>query len=383
MAFNGKATYDAGATLPEIAEDVSDMVSLVSPATTPLLDAIGDPRLPAMNTIHEWIEDALLPNSDTLNDSGGISNSDTTATVSNGTRFRVGDTIQAQGSAEVILVTAISTNDLTITRGYGGTTAAAVADGTTIYILGNAALEGADADTARFTNRSRPKNYTQIFTETVEVSGTQQAVSLIGVDNEFEYQTALRLKEMLRYLERSVIGGYAPASTQVGSDTVRRTMDGIISFISTHSYTANSGTFASMGTDLTLDMFLLLIRQIYDSAEMELPTAVCNSFQKQRISQFPGVVMQERSDMGVGTVITQVNTDWGLVPVVQTRWIQPGQLLVIDRAKVNVLPLKGRSFQRKMLGRTGDAEKAELVGEYTTEVMNESAHALLAGLSTS
>ena len=38
MAFTGKATYSAGATLPDVAEDVSDIVSVVSPYETALLD---------------------------------------------------------------------------------------------------------------------------------------------------------------------------------------------------------------------------------------------------------------------------------------------------------------------------------------------------------
>jgi hypothetical protein len=61
MAFTGKATYSAGATLPEIAEDVSDLVSIVSPFETPLLDAFGDPQVEARSTRHEWLEDEMLP----------------------------------------------------------------------------------------------------------------------------------------------------------------------------------------------------------------------------------------------------------------------------------------------------------------------------------
>ena len=49
MAFTGKATYSAGTSLPEIAEDVGDLVGLSSPYETPLLDALGDP---ARATIH-------------------------------------------------------------------------------------------------------------------------------------------------------------------------------------------------------------------------------------------------------------------------------------------------------------------------------------------
>ena len=59
MAFTGKATYLAGFPFPEIAEDVSDLVGIVSPYETPLLDAIGDPQRAAQSTYHEWLEDDL------------------------------------------------------------------------------------------------------------------------------------------------------------------------------------------------------------------------------------------------------------------------------------------------------------------------------------
>ena len=42
MPFTGKATFTAGASLPEIVEEVADIVSIVSPHETPLLDHLGD-----------------------------------------------------------------------------------------------------------------------------------------------------------------------------------------------------------------------------------------------------------------------------------------------------------------------------------------------------
>jgi len=60
MAFTGKATFSAGADLPEIAEDVSDIIGIISPHETALLDALGDPRRAATSTVHEWLEDALV-----------------------------------------------------------------------------------------------------------------------------------------------------------------------------------------------------------------------------------------------------------------------------------------------------------------------------------
>lgn len=148
MPFTGKATYDAGATLPEIAEDVADVIGLISPHETPLLDHLGDPRIAARSTVHEWLEDALLPNTDLINQAS-FTPSATAATqfsVDHGSRFRIGDQIRADGAREIMLVTAITANQLTVIRGYGGTTAEALADNKKLLILGNAALEGADKD---------------------------------------------------------------------------------------------------------------------------------------------------------------------------------------------------------------------------------------------
>src|SRR5436305_14497598 len=148
MAFTGKATYTAGADLPEAVEDVSDLVGIASAYDTPLLDALGDGARAARSTLHEWLEDTLLPNTDTVNDSSyGNALTDTTFNVSNASRFRVGDQIQLDGSTEVMLVTAVDTvgGTVTVVRGYGGSTATALANATAITILGNAALEGDDA----------------------------------------------------------------------------------------------------------------------------------------------------------------------------------------------------------------------------------------------
>src|SRR5438093_13018746 len=100
MPFTGKATYTAGATLPEIAEDVSDLIALNSPYETPLLDALGDPPYAAHSTIHEWLEDNLVANSDSI---ATITDS-THVVVNNPSRFRVGDQLRVDGAAELLLV---------------------------------------------------------------------------------------------------------------------------------------------------------------------------------------------------------------------------------------------------------------------------------------
>ena len=98
MSFTGKATYDAGASLPELVDDVSDLVGLISPFDTPLLDAIGSPRYSAKSTRHEWFEDQLNPNFSAINNIGGYDDVATSWVVDDGSVFRVGDIIRPEGS---------------------------------------------------------------------------------------------------------------------------------------------------------------------------------------------------------------------------------------------------------------------------------------------
>ena len=73
----------------------------------------------------------------TINEGGTFSNSDTTLTVTSATEIVATDLILIE--EELLTVTNVSTNDLTVTRASSGTTAAAHADGTLVRLaVGNA-----------------------------------------------------------------------------------------------------------------------------------------------------------------------------------------------------------------------------------------------------
>ena len=67
-----------------------------------------------------------------INELGSFSAADTTLTVTDGSKFSIGDTLSIE--SESLYVTGISTNDLTVTRGVNGTTAAAHADSTDVFL---------------------------------------------------------------------------------------------------------------------------------------------------------------------------------------------------------------------------------------------------------
>jgi len=388
MPFQGKATFSAGQALPEIAEDVSDLVSIVSPHETPLLDHLGDAPRVAQSTVHEWLEDTLLPNTDRVNDSS-ISNptSEPAFRVEHGDRFQTGDQIRLEGKSEVMLVLAVNANDVAVQRQYGGTPAATLEDGDAIVILGNAALEGDDAPQARFTNRSRRQNYTQIFTKSVEVSGSQLAVRTLALADELDYQKQERLREAMRDLENCVINGVASPTMPQGDATTRRTMQGILPALTTNAFSPGMGAIpAGDGASadlLTEPMLNAALRAVWSQSDGTIDTIVCGGFQKRRINSF--IASNQRfidHEHRYSSLVHVYESDFGVCRVVLSRWMPSDTVLLLDSSRVHVMPLAGRSFHYHGLARTGDAEHGQVLGEYTLELRNEDAHARLNGLGT-
>lgn len=384
MAFTGKATYSAGTTLPELAEDVSDLIGIISPSATPLLDAIGDPLREAKSTYHEWLEDSLVPNKDTISDST-ISNpsSETSFDVAHGDRFRAGDQIQVAASEELMLVTGVSSNTITVVRGYAETTPENIANGQVIYILGNAALEGDDKPAARFTNRLRCGNYTQIFTAAVEVSGTNLAASQLGIADEMDYQKSERLRELIRDLENTVINGGQPSANPQGSASVRRSMKGIIPNLVTNVYRPGISGFPS-GTSLDETKINYALRQIWENSSGNVDLIVVGGAQKRKINGFLSAARSfGPADKAYTDMVSVYESDFGVCRIIASRWVPQDAVLLLDSSRVTVLPLAGRSFYFKPLASGGDYECGQLIGEYTLELRNEAAHGLIRDLATS
>lgn len=390
MTFTGKATFSAGTGLPELVEDVSDIIGIVSPFETPLLDHLGDARRAATSTVHEWIEDELLPNTASVVSQvfSPTPVTDTTIDVDDGSPFRVGDLVRPADGPEVMLVTAVAGNTITVVRGYGVTQAISLAEDMVLTILGNAALEGADAPEARFTNRVRKANYTQIFTAAVEVSGSMQAVRAHGIADELDYQKQERMRELLRDLENCVINGVAPASSPQGSSTQRRSMNGIIHGLSTNLFEPGEGPIpggSGAGSDgLTEEVLNAALREVWEQSSGPIDTIVCGGLQKRRINGF--LTSSRRYGPGddrYSDMVSVYESDFGVCRVIVSRWMPSDSLLLLDSSRIEVMPLEGRSFHYKPLASTGDAAMGQVIGEYTLELRNENAHGLISGLATS
>lgn len=385
MSFTGKATYGAGADLPELVEDVSDIIGIVSPHETPLLDHLGDAARAAQSTRHEWIEDALLPNTDAIGDADFSDPfSDTEIPVVNAPSFRAGDLVRVDGTTEVLLVTQVGASTVTAVRGYGGTAPVSLASNMPLTILANAKLEGAEAEAARFTDRVRRSNFTQIFASTVEVSGSMQAARAHGVRDELDYQKQERMRELLRDLENCVINGVAPQSSPQGSASVRRSMSGLNSIIQSNRFVPGAGGIPSGGgggEDLNEEVLNAALRRVWEGSSGRIDTIVVGGAQKRRINSFASARRSfDAGETRFSDLVSVYESDFGVCRVVMSRWVAPDAALLLDSSRISVLPLAGRSFHFRPLANTGDSARGQVLGEYTVECRNEEAHAVIEGL---
>ncbi len=388
MPFLGKATFSAGPELPELVDDLADVVGIISPSETPLLDHLGDPTRAASSTIHEWIEDTLIPNHDRINQSTFSPDgaSATSITVRDGSRFRAGDQVRPDGSSEIIFVNAVVGDVVIVSRGYGATFAQELTDGQLLHIIAGAAVEGDDRPEARFTNRTRRQNATQIFTSSVDVSGTMQATRAHAVGDEIDYQKQARMRELLRDLENAVIVGVQNETTPQGTSSAPRTMRGLLSHITTNAFQPDDGRIPEgdgpNSNGLNEAVLNGALRKIWEGSAGRVDTIVVGGAQKRRINQFiAGARRYTPDDTRVRDSVAIYESDFGTCRVILSRWVPDDAAILLDASRIAVLPLAGRSFHYKPLAATGDAERGQLIGEYTLEVLNEAAHGVIRALA--
>lgn len=97
----------------------------------------------------------------------------TASHLKNGDLLLVEKADQATYDNEIIRVEQVlSDTSFTVTRGVAGTTAAAISDDVFLTLIGSAYAEGTGAPKAVSRNPTKFFNYTQIFKETYELSGT-------------------------------------------------------------------------------------------------------------------------------------------------------------------------------------------------------------------
>jgi hypothetical protein len=238
----------------------------------------------------------------------------------------------------------------------------------------NEQLEGDDASAKSVTPTVRLQNRTQISTKTVIVSGTQMSgVNPAGRKDELGYQLSMASLEIKRDMETSLTQN----DVAVGGGTRRsRGMRGwMVDNVSRSggtlaSYTANGGLGSGYtpGTQraFTEAMVKDVLQQIYTAGGMP-DTIMLPPAAKQTFSAFTGNATRfdKSEDAKLYAAVDFYVSDFGTIEAVPNRFMAARDVFILQSDKFAIAYM--RPFMTKELAATGDAEKRELIVEYTLE----------------
>jgi hypothetical protein len=246
----------------------------------------------------------------------------------------------------------------------------------------NAQIEG-DAFSATSRNvPSRLKNYTQIVSKQIEVTGTSRAVDNAGMSDLFAYHTARAGKELKRDMESMALDA---VSTTAGVSASARITAGVYAWTydTNHikltgqttvtttpvasGFAKGTGIAGSTSATAFLVTDLNLMLQQAWSMGGDTDTILCGPLVYNKISTFTGLATRFR-DVGSRQQAQIINaadvyvSPFGSHQIVLSRWVRSDicYALQMDTWSFNYL----RPFQTIDIAKVGDADRRLLIAEY-------------------
>lgn len=326
-------------------------------------------RKPVDNTVFYWLDDEFLPPRTFLAEDLTNSETDVDVTANWGEAFAAGDVILI--GDELLKITGVSNDTLTVTRGFGGTTNVVHSTGDEILGVGTILAEGSIGD-EQFTGRTKSSNYTQIWTSKIQITRTARRIPKYGMPGgELPRQVRKVMFAEGVNMEHAALYGVKYQSGNV------RATGGLKAFL-----TSNVIGNGASGDWLTVNEIQTRQQVAYDAGGMftaivaqPLAFDALNNLTGDRVSQV------EITDQRRGRVrATVVITEFGEVMLHRNRYVKR-----TDAFGVNPGSLIYRVFQPMVmqpLAKTDDKDNWMFVAEGGFEVKGERHQVVWTGLDT-
>jgi hypothetical protein len=327
------------------------------------------PKSPIIAQKHEWLDISARPVEVTSGTSGtGVLWDSASATAdlpinsSHTAKLREGDILLLGDGLEQVIVKSVDTAANTIdvyARGHGSTDGAAQGETAfTIKIIGNAQIEDDDPIDAYFQGFTAGYNYTQIFEDVADQSGTIRRSRVSGGDT-LDTAIMVKLKELMRQLNRACIYGVRNLDTtnKIG------TMGGVREFFTTTK---------NINAALTLALLEATVVEAIDAGCN--PTAIHASPEIiSKISQlFVGNVRYQTTDRRAGLSVAVVNMSGLDIMLLPDRDVPSGEMLLVDHDRVFLGALNGNESGDWAVYETMNKNlkqwEKQVGGEFTMEV---------------
>jgi len=360
--------------------DIAKKIDVLEPDSAPLVQLTKKiQKKVAINPEFHWMEEEALVKNDQINHATAYTSGDVSVTVDHGEYFRAGDVVKDVTTGEQFLVSAVTTNDLTISRGWGSTSATTISDDDYLLIVGNANAEGATKRGIKIADQSPKMNYTQIFRTPFGITRTADKSEMYG-GSDLAHQRMIQLIEHQKEIERAFWFGEPKEDTSIADHPTRAT-GGVDYFLSTYA----SGMSGTM-TEAEFEAFLrdgfrygsktkwLFAAPIYLSA--------INFWAKSALFVAP-------SDKTFGIDVRQWLTPFGMVNIVlcnlfaeTTTYAGYAYLIDIDGLQYRYLTDSDTKLKTNIQANDADGEEDEYISEIGLALSQEKKDALAYGTTS-
>lgn len=337
---------------------------------------------------YHWLNTRIDATASTVD--GAVLVGATTIPVAAGTgsKFRAGMSLSVVGSDEVILVTAVSGDSLTVVRGFGGTTAEAIADAAVITIDSVGREENSLVATDGIYQPNKVENYFQTMDTALNMSRRALATLQHGNTNDLDFQLQIRLRQLATQMDRALIRGRRAVATISGNEV---SYTGGLRFYFDQAGAINTDAAGA----LTLDKINNLNAEIVARGGMvdtiavgiskarELNTLVSANYSSQRLvdwSNDAGALNRLPSDLPLVGNVTNIVIDTNLAD---------DELMLVDSNMLSVKYMPAGNASASGAWRTldstangQDGESVRILGDFVIEARQHDTNmARLYGLS--
>ena len=340
--------------------------------------SMGGPRQAYDGYKMGWLDFRIDATSSAL--TAGVDAVATTVPVADGGKFRAGMTVSASAGNEVMLVTAVSGNNLTVTRGFGGTTAAALLSGAVLTIDSVGREENSLAENDGIFQPDPVENFFQTMDTAVEFSRRALATIQFGGTNDLAFQISERIRQLTIQMDRALVRGRRATAT-IGGKTV--TYTGGLRF-----YLDQAGAINTDGAGaLTLDKINVMNAEIVSRGGTAntiavgikqarvLSALVSANYSSSRLGEWTadeGSLLTLPSDLPLVGNVNRIVVDTNLAD---------SELVIFDSSMVSVVPMAANNAEASGAWRTVDAtqngqdgQRTRVIGDFAMEVRQSKTH---------
>lgn len=341
--------------------------------------AMGSPVMPYDGYKTSWLDMRVDATSSTT--TAAVLVGATTVPVADGSKFRAGMLLSPVGSDEVILVNSVSGDDLTVTRGFGGTTAAALTSGQKLVIDSVAREENSQAENDGIFQPDPVENFFQTMDTAVEMSRRALATMQFGNTNDLTFQVAERIRQLTIQMDRALVRGRKATATIDGKSV---TYTGGLRYFLDQS---GAVKVDNSGATLTLDAINALNEEIISRGGTtntlavglklgrKLSALVAANYNSQRLSEWSadeGSLLTLPSDLPLVGNVNRIVIDTNLADT---------ELMIFDSSMINILPMaagnaadSGNWTTKDATVNGQDGQRVRILGDFAMRVRQSKTH---------